>query len=49
LTRIISCIDEPILRFKLAEMLSKSTGDNEFESQVLEDEIRRLQEKRKLL
>jgi len=45
--RIIYCIDEPILKYKLAEMLSEALGDQNFEARLLDDEIRRLQERRK--
>jgi hypothetical protein len=44
--RIIHAIDEPILKFKLAEMLSEATGEDEFERHLLDEEIRRLQERR---
>lgn len=47
--RIILAIDEPIIKFKLAEMLAESIGDNKFERQLLEAEIARLQEKRNRL
>jgi hypothetical protein len=47
LERIIKTIDEPIIKFKLAEMLSSSSGDSEFERELLDIEIKRLQEKRR--
>lgn len=45
--RIIHCIDEPIIKFKLAEMLSEALGNQSFEGRLLDDEIRRLQERRR--
>ncbi|MCO5949841.1 ATP-binding protein [Mucilaginibacter flavidus] len=47
--RIIYCIDEPILKFKLAEMLSEALGDQSFEARLIDDEIQRLQERRRLI
>ncbi|SDE84854.1 hypothetical protein SAMN05216464_11039 [Mucilaginibacter pineti] len=44
--RIIHALDEPILKFKLAEMLSAATGEQDFERQLLDEEIRRLRERR---
>lgn len=49
LERIIRAIDEPIIKFKLAEMLSESSGDNQFERELLDNEITRLQNKRRLI
>ncbi|MEZ2336952.1 hypothetical protein AB6735_15015 [Mucilaginibacter sp. RCC_168] len=45
--RIIYCIDEPIIKFKLAEMLSEVLGDQSFEARLIDDEISRLQERRR--
>jgi hypothetical protein len=45
--RIIYCIDEPIIKFKLAEMLSEALGDQSFEARLIDDEIRRLEERRR--
>jgi hypothetical protein len=36
--RIIFCIDEPIIRFKLAEMLSATLENKEFEIEIIDDE-----------
>lgn len=47
LERIIRAIDEPIIKFKLAEMLSEFSGDNQFERELLDNEITRLQNKRR--
>lgn len=44
--RIIKCIDEPILKFKLAEMLSEATDGGNFERKLIDDEIARLSERR---
>jgi hypothetical protein len=44
--RIIRAIDEPIIKFKLAEMLSEATGNSGLERQLLDEEIKKLQEKR---
>ena len=49
LERIITALDEPIIKFKLAEMLSESLGDSQFEKELLDNEITRLQEKRKFI
>lgn len=49
LERIIRAIDEPIIKFKLAEMLNDTLGDNQFERELLDNEIIRLQEKRNLI
>jgi hypothetical protein len=42
--RIIHAIDEPVLKFKLAEMLTEALGSREFELQLIDEEIRRLQQ-----
>lgn len=47
--RIIFALDEPITKFKLAEMLAESIGDNKLERQLLDAEIARLQERRNQL
>lgn len=47
--RIISCIDEPVIKFKLAEMLSGAIGDKRFERRLVNDEIQRLTKKRDLI
>lgn len=47
--RFINCIDEPILKFKLAEMLSESLGESYFERKLLDEEIARLNERRERL
>lgn len=47
--RIIYAIDEPVLKFKLAEMLSEATSDKSFETSLIDEEIRRLQERRRSL
>jgi len=47
--RIISCLDEPILKFKLAEMLSEYEGDRNFQKLMLDEEIEKLTERRKTL
>lgn len=44
--RIIMTIDEPVLRFKLAEMLAEVLGDRKFELQLIDEEIRRLEKRR---
>jgi len=44
--RTIMAIDEPVLKFKLAEMLAEALGSRQFELQLIDEEIRRL-EKRK--
>ena len=44
--RIIQAIDEPILKFKLAEMLSEALGDKQFELDLIDEEIRRLERRR---
>lgn len=44
--RIIHAIDEPVLKFKLAEMLAEALGNREFEIQLIDEEIRRLERKR---
>jgi hypothetical protein len=44
--RIINAIDEPIIKFKLAEMFTQATGNREFELKLLDEEIARLQERR---
>ncbi|WP_113652745.1 hypothetical protein [Pedobacter namyangjuensis] len=45
--RLIYTIDEPIIKFKLAEMLSDCTGNKDFEKDLLDLEIQRLEERRK--
>ncbi|WEA00716.1 hypothetical protein [Mucilaginibacter sp. SJ] len=45
--RIIRVIDEPILKFKLAEMLSEALGDRQFELDLIDEEIRRLERRRR--
>ncbi len=47
LERVIKTIDEPIIKFKLAEMLRDAIGDTEFERELLDNEIKRLQEIRR--
>ena len=47
--RIIVTIDEPIIKFKLAEMLSEATGSGQFERDLIDDEILRLQNKKRLI
>lgn len=47
--RLIACLDEPILKFKLAEMLSEATGDKGFESKMIDAEMNRLADRRKRL
>lgn len=47
--RIIQALDEPILKFKLAEMLSNATGNEGFEKQLIDDEIHRLTQRRRSL
>jgi len=47
--RIILALDEPILKFKLAEMLSRALGTEDFERQLIDDEIQRLIERRRSL
>ncbi|RZJ91506.1 MAG: hypothetical protein EOO20_04795 [Chryseobacterium sp.] len=44
--RLINCIDEPIIKFKLGEMLSEATDDKSLEKQLIDEEIIRLQERR---
>lgn len=44
--RIIQSIDEPIIRFKLAEMLSEALGSGDFEQQLIDQEIKRLTERK---
>jgi len=44
--RIINALDEPIIKFKLAEKLGAATGNRSFELKLLEDEIARLQARR---
>lgn len=44
--RLITCIDEPVLKYKLAEMLSEVLGDRQFELQLIDEEIRRLERRR---
>ncbi|MET0635183.1 MAG: AAA family ATPase [Chitinophagaceae bacterium] len=44
--RLIDTIDEPIVKFKLAEMLSEATGDNQYERSLIDKEISRLQERK---
>ncbi len=44
--RIIHAIDEPVLKFKMAEMLTEALGNREFELQLIDEEIRRLQQRR---
>jgi hypothetical protein len=45
--RVISTIDEPVLKYKLAEMLSEALGDRQFELQLIDEEIRRLERRRR--
>jgi hypothetical protein len=45
--RIIQAIDEPILKFKLAEMLSEALDDRQFELQLIDEEIRRLERRKR--
>jgi hypothetical protein len=45
--RVISAIDEPVLKYKLAEMLSEALGDRQFELQLIDEEIRRLESRRR--
>jgi len=44
--RVITSIDEPVLKYKLAEMLSETLGDRIFELQLIDEEIRRLERRR---
>lgn len=44
--RQIQCIDEPIIRFKLAEMLSDSLGNREFEIKLIDEEIEHLKNRK---
>lgn len=46
---IINALDEPIIKFKLAEMLSEATGSNIFEKEAVEREIKRLENRRNQL
>lgn len=44
--KVISIIDEPVVKIKLSEMISELEDSNDFEKQILNDEIRFLTEKR---
>jgi predicted ATP-binding protein involved in virulence len=44
--RVISIIDEPIVKIKLSEMISELEDSNDFQKQILNDEIKFLTEKR---
>lgn len=44
--RIINALDEPIIKFKLAEKLSAATGNRSFERRMLDEEIEHLQARR---
>ena len=44
--RLITSIDEPVLKYKLAEMLSEAVGDREFELQLIDEEISRLERRK---
>ncbi len=44
--RIVSTIDEPVMRFKLAQMLGDAIGDSRLEMQLIDQEIRNLQKRR---
>jgi len=47
--QIISIIDEPIIKIKLSEMISELEDNNDFQKQILDNEIRFLTEKRSKL
>ncbi|MEZ7515344.1 hypothetical protein [Flavobacterium frigidarium] len=47
--RVISIIDEPIIKIKLSEMISELEDDNDFQKQILNDEIKFLTKKRDYL
>lgn len=44
--RLINTIDEPITKFKLAEMLGEATGNRNFEKEMIDNEIAWLMERR---
>lgn len=44
--KVISIIDEPVVKIKLSEMISELEDSNDFQRQILNDEIRFLTEKR---
>lgn len=44
--RVISIIDEPVIKIKLSEMISELEDSNDFQKQILDDEIRFLTEKK---
>lgn len=44
--KVISIIDEPVVKIKLSEMISALEDSNDFQKQILDDEIRFLTEKR---
>lgn len=44
--KVISIIDEPVVKIKLSEMISELEDSNDFQKQILDDEIRFLTEKR---
>lgn len=44
--KVISIIDEPVVKIKLSEMISELEDSNDFQRQILDDEIRFLTEKR---
>lgn len=44
--RVISIIDEPLVKIKLSEMISELEDSNNFQKQILDDEIRFLTEKK---
>ncbi len=47
--KIIHAIDDPVLKFKLAEMLTEVSEDREFKMQLIDEEIQRLQERRRAI
>ncbi|WP_278554624.1 AAA family ATPase [Elizabethkingia bruuniana] len=47
--KVISIIDEPVVKIKLSEMISELEDANDFQRQILDDEIRFLTEKRNKL
>lgn len=44
--KVISIIDEPVVKIKLSEMISELEDSNDFQRQILNDEIKFLTEKR---
>ena len=44
--KVISIIDEPVVKIKLSEMISELEDKNDFQMQILDDEIKFLTNKR---